>query len=485
MDPKGTKPGLMSRTRTAIRRRRKPITIMIVGVLGVYFGSCGVLCLLHPQACFPPGISRGKLPVVFPRGFLFGTATSAHQIEGGNSNNDWWDFENQPGTIKNGDHSGTAADAWNRIPGDIALMKSIGANAYRFSIEWSRLEPQEGTYDQAAFDHYQNELRQLHAAGITPMVTLLHFTLPKWLAARGGLLAPDFPERFAAFTHQAATRLGSQATLWCTINEPNVQMYNGYIEGIWPPGEHSKEHAVQAFAALLRGHAAAAGVLHRELPGAQVGVAQHLIDFEPLSRLNLIDWYAAISAGDAFNWAFYDSIAAGRILFHATGFPSLDEPLASLAGSTDYFGMNYYRRVLVGMDLSSPSLIKYVPGPGPPTDLGWEIHPEGLLQLLRASYSRYKLPIYITENGLANGNGAARVTFLDDHLYAVAMALQEGIPVKGYCHWSLLDNFEWAEGFAPRFGLYQVDYATETRKEGLGAAEFRRLSQQILQRHDD
>jgi hypothetical protein len=181
MDPKGTKPGLMSRTRTAIRRRRKPITIMIVGVLGVYFGSCGVLCLLHPQACFPPGISRGKLPVVFPRGFLFGTATSAHQIEGGNSNNDWWDFENQPGTIKNGDHSGTAADAWNRIPGDIALMKSIGANAYRFSIEWSRLEPQEGTYDQAAFDHYQNELRQLHAAGITPMVTLLHFTLPKWL----------------------------------------------------------------------------------------------------------------------------------------------------------------------------------------------------------------------------------------------------------------------------------------------------------------
>jgi beta-glucosidase/6-phospho-beta-glucosidase/beta-galactosidase len=270
MDPKRSKPWLMSRTRTAIRRRRKLITIMIVGGLGVYFGSCGVLCLLHPQACFPPGISRGKLPAVFPRGFLFGTATSAHQIEGGNSNNDWWDFENQPGTIKNGDHSGAAADAWNRIPGDIALMKSIGANAYRFSIEWSRLEPQEGTYDQAAFDHYQDELRQLHAAGITPMVTLLHFTLPKWLAARGGLLAPDFPERFAAFTHQAATRLGSQATLWCTINEPNVQI-----------------------------------------------------------------------------------------------------------------------------------------------------------------------------------------------------------------------NFEWAEGFAPRFGLYQVDYATETRKEGLGAAEFRRLSQQILQRHDD
>jgi len=144
MDPKRSKPGLMLRVRTAILRRRKLTIIMLVGVPGVYFGSCGVLCTLHPQACFPPGISRGKLPAVFPGGFLLGTATSAHQIEGGNSNNDWSDFENQQGTIKDGERSGTAAAAWNQIPGDIALMKSIGANAYRFSIEWSRLESQEG-----------------------------------------------------------------------------------------------------------------------------------------------------------------------------------------------------------------------------------------------------------------------------------------------------------------------------------------------------
>jgi beta-glucosidase len=252
-------------------------------------------------------------------------------------------------------------------------------------------------------------------------------------------------------------------------------MYNGYIDGIWPPGARSKEHAVQAFAALLRSHAAAAGVLHRELPGAQVGVAQNLIDFEPRSRLNLIDWYAAVSAADAFNWAFYDSIAAGRICFRATGFPSLDEPLAGLAGSTDFFGMNYYRRELVGMDLSSPSLIKNVPGPGPKTDLGWEIHPEGLLQLLRESFRRYKLPIYITENGLADGNGAARVTFLDDHIHAVALALQEGIPVKGYFHWSLLDNFEWSHGYSKRFGLVHVDYQTQQRTPKASADFYARV----------
>jgi len=257
-------------------------------------------------------------------------------------------------------------------------------------------------------------------------------------------------------------------------------MFKGYVDGTWPPGERSTARAVQAFAALLRAHAAAAAVLHRELPGAQVGVAQNLVDFESFFWLNPLDWYAASAAADAFNWAFYDSIAAGRIRFHAPGFPSCNEPLAGLHNSADYFGMNYYFRQRVGVNVTSPTLLGNNPGPGPKNDLGWEIYPAGLLLLLRESYARSQLPIYITENGIAARQGAARAKFLDEHLYAVALALQEGIPVKGYFHWSLLDNFEWAEGFAPRFGLYHVDYETQIRTENPGAAEFHRLSNQMV-----
>lgn len=470
----------MAEATIALHRNSNHLPILLLALLALTLANCGLSPILDAQSHFPPGVSHANLPAVFPPSFLLGTATSAYQIEGGNSNSDWFAFEQRPGTIKHGDRAGAAADAWNRVPGDIALMKNLGANAYRFSVEWSRLEPQQGVYDEAAFAHYADQLRQLRAAGITPMVTLLHFTLPQWLADRGGVLAPDFPDRFAAFAHQAATHFRGQTALWCTINEPNVQMFNGYMDGRWPPGERSRSHAVQAFAALLRAHAAAAAILHRELPGAQVGVAQNLVDFEPFLWLNPFDWYVASAAADTFNWAFYDSIAAGRIRLHAPGFPSLDEPLAALRNSADYFGMNYYFRQRVGVNLTSPVLLGNEPGPGPKSDLGWEIYPAGLLQLLRESYGRYKLPIYITENGLADRQGTARVKFLDDHLYAVALALQEGIPVKGYFHWSLLDNFEWAEGFAPRFGLYQVDYATQARTESPGAAEFRRLSKLIL-----
>ncbi len=472
------KRGLRSCIRTARSRRGRWILCVLASLLVLYGGTCGMLCLLYPQASFPEGGAHSNLPAVFPAGFLCGTATAAHQIEGGNTNNDWWRFEPVP----NGDRSGAAVDSWNRVADDIALMKSVGANAYRFSVEWSRLEPNEGVYDAKAFEHYRDQLRQLRADGITPMVTLLHFTLPQWLADKGGLLHPNFPERFAAFVQQVATQLGDQVSLWCTINEPNVQMYNGYIMGIWPPGRKSNEDAARAFVAMLKAHAKAAAVLHRDCPGSSVGVAMHLVDLQPRSRLNLIDWYAAGVAAQAFNWAFYDCIAAHRIHFHAPGFPAYDEDLPELAGSADYFGVNYYRRELVGFDPRTPGYIRNCPGPGPRNDLRWEIHPEGLLQLLRASCRRYHLPIYITENGIADRQGQTRVTFLDDHLYAVALALQEGIPVRGYFHWSLMDNFEWAEGFAARFGLFSVDHEDPnlTRRAGPGAAEFRRLSAQII-----
>jgi beta-glucosidase len=355
-------------------------------------------------------------------------------------------------------------------------MKRVGANAYRFSLEWSRLEPREGTWDEAAWAHYLDEVRRLRSGGVEPMVTLLHFTLPLWIADRGGLTAPEFPERFARFAAEAARRLGPQVDLWCTINEPNVQVYIGYVDGAWPPGRKPPAEVVKATAALLRAHALATAALRDLDRGAQVGVAQHVIVFDPASRWSLADWIAARTAREAFDWAFLDSIATGRMRFSAPGFPSLDEPFPGLKGSLDFVGINYYRRNLVRFTPGAPGLVLTTTGPGPLNDRGWEIHPEGLLRVLRMAWARYRLPIHVTENGIPDAKGTKRAAFIRAHAHAMARALAEGIPVRGYFFWSLLDNFEWTDGFAPRFGLYRVDYTTLERTLAPGAEAFTEIA---------
>jgi beta-glucosidase len=453
--------------------------LLVLFVLALlYAAACLYLAQKSPPVAFTP--EELAAPVgPLPASFLLGTATAAHQIEGGNDKNDWWRFEEKPGAIKNGDRSGRAADHWSRVPGDIALMKSLGANAYRFSIEWSRVEPEKARYDEAAWAHYEDEVKQLKAAGITPMVTLLHFTLPAWLADEGGVTAPDFPARFGAFAAEAARRLGGDVDLWCTLNEPNVQMFFGYVEGTWPPGEKSNELAARAFAGLLRGHAAAAKAIRGQDPAAKIGVAMHLQVFDPLYRVSLLDWIIARASASAFNWAFYDSIQAGRVRFSAPGFPSLDEPADDLKSSADFFGVNYYRRELVHFSPGAVGMVARQPGPNPTTDMGWEIYPEGLLRVIREAHGRYGLPIYVTESGVSDIAGTQRPAYLRGHLRAVVRALQEGIPVEGFFYWSLMDNFEWAEGFTPRFGLYRVDYATQERAPAPGAEVFREAAQAL------
>ena len=306
------------------------------------------------------------------------------------------------------------------------------------------------------------------------MVTLHHFTLPRWL--EGGVLDPEFPAAFGRLAGEAARRLGGEVELWCTINEPNVLMFKGFVEGSWPPAVQDPARAVGAFANLLRAHAQAADAIRAARPRAKIGVAMHLRVFEPSRPWFLLDGIAARGSARVFNWAFHDAIAAGRLRFSAPGFPHLDEPLPELVGSVDWFGLNYYSRDMVRFSPSAPGLTARMPGPGAQTDLGWEIHPEGLLRLLRAAHRRYGLPIHVTENGIADARGTARAAFLRAHVHAVARAAAEGVPVRGYFHWSLTDNFEWAEGFEPRFGLYRVDYRTFARAPAGGAEEFAALA---------
>jgi len=439
-----------------------------------WLGTCAYFSRQDPSFAFQ-AVERARPLLPGPPGFLWGTATAAHQIEGGNTN-DWSRFEEEPGRIARAERSGRAVDGWNRMAEDVALMAALNANAYRFSIEWSRLEPAEGTWDEAAWAHYGELVARLREAGITPLVTLLHFSLPLWLADRGGATAPDFPDRFARFAAEAAKRFSPRVGLWCTVNEPNVQMYQGYVEGVWPPGKKSRAEAVGAFAGLLRAHAKAAAVLHARDRKAQVGVAINLIAFEPGSRWSVPDWLAARGAGDAFDWAFYDAIQVGRVRFRVPGFPAIDEPLGDLAGSADYFGANYYRRDKVRFSPSAPGFVALLPVTGPTSDLGWEVHPESLLRLLRRAWSRYRLPVYVTENGIADAKGSLRGDYIRDHAYALSRAIAEGIPVRGYFHWSLMDNFEWAEGFTPRFGLYRVDYPSLQRRPAGGSETFAALA---------
>jgi beta-glucosidase len=437
----------------------------------VYFIACIALASTEPVVEFAE-IPDPPFTAPFPAGFLWGTATSAHQVEGGNDFNDWAQFEAEPGSVE----SGAAVDHWNRVGDDIALMSALGANAYRFSVEWSRVEPREGVWDEVAWTHYENEVAQLRDAGIVPMLTLLHFTIPAWIAERGGVTAPDFPERFARFAGEAARRLGPQVDLWCTLNEPNVQMYQGYVEGVWPPRIRDTGLAAEAFAGLVRGHAAAAAAVREADPDAEIGVAINMIVFDPGSRWSLPDWIAVAEADKGFNWAFYDSIEMGRILLSLADFPELDEPLEGLAGSVDFLGLNYYRRNIVKFTPGAPGLVTILPGPGQLSDSGVEVYPEGLLRLLRRAWERYALPIYVTENGVADSTGTMRPGFIRSHAYAIDRALEEGIPVLGYFHWSLMDNFEWASGFGPRFGLYRIDYETLERIATPAGAEFARLA---------
>lgn len=445
------------------------------GLAVVYLAACVCFQRSHPRAVLGPE-SRTAFASSWPKGFLWGTATAAHQVEGGNAFNDWARFERLPGKIAHGDTSGTAAGQWDKVAGDIALMRELGSNSYRFSLEWSRLEPAEGVWNEAAWQHYADEVSQLRAAGQEPVVTLLHFTLPVWLADRGGATAPDFPERFGRFAAEAARRLGPQVRWWCTVNEPQVQMYQGYVIGVWPPGVKNNALAVRAFEGLLRAHGAAAIALRKGDPDAYIGLASNMVYFEPANRWNLLEQIVTHVVSNGFNWSFYESINEGRLLFRMPGFPSLDTPAPELKGTIDWVGINYYRRNLVRFAPGAPGMVDISAGPGTLSDAKVEIYPEGLLALLREGWKRYHLPIVITENGVADSAGVHRPMFVREHAYAAKQAIAEGVDMRGFFHWTLMDNFEWAEGYGWRFGLYRLDRATLARTRAAGWEEFRRLA---------
>jgi beta-glucosidase len=412
-------------------------------------------------------------------------------VEGGNDN-DWsaWEqgaFPDGQPHIKHGEVSGAACESWDRFDEDLRLLKRLGANAYRFSVEWSRLEPARGVFREEVAERYRAWCRKLREAGLEPMVTLHHFTLPRWVSEAGGWERDETLDHFEAFAGRVVKRLGAEVDLWCTVNEPNVQAAFGYLKGTWPPGKQSQRDFAFVLSRLIEAHARAARQirLHDTVDAdgdgkpAKVGIAHHVRVFKP--ERGRLDRFIAAYTDDFFNGTVLEAVETGRIRMWLPGAVDIDRRVADLKGSFDYLGLNYYSRDHVRADLKDPSLSRmYVPDASPKNDLGWELYPEGLYLLLKR-YAKLGLPIYITENGIADASGEKRAEFLRSHLYAVQRAVKEGVDVRGYFHWSLLDNFEWAEGFEPRFGLYRVDFGSpeKTRSETAGVRVFQQAAREI------
>jgi beta-glucosidase len=403
----------------------------------------------------------------FPDGFLWGAATSAHQVEGGNTLNDWWRFEQQPGAIVGGRGSGEACQHYERYEDDFALAAADGHNAHRLSLEWSRLEPRPGTFDPSAVAHYRAVLDSLRRHGLTPVVTLHHFTNPLWIADAGGWESRATVDRFESFVRFCAREFGDQVDWWCTVNEPEVMAFRGYSEGVWPPGVRDQGRALSVIANLLEAHGRAYHVLHAEDRvdadgdglAARVGFAKHRVNLEPLSAWNPIDRLQTHLEDRVFNEAVERAAVDGTIDLWIPGARRVRRVLPELRGTLDWYGLNYYTRWMV----RSQSPEAHVARPGATlNDLGWELWPEGLEQALVAA-GRFGRPVLITENGVADAYDRLRPAAIVAFVEAMHRARARGVDVIGYLHWSLLDNFEWSEGFRGRFGLYEVDFDAPDR----------------------
>ena len=407
---------------------------------------------------------------MFPPDFLFGTATSATQVEGHCSDTDWHAFASTRGRVKNGDTPAVACDQWHLWREDVALQARLGMGAHRLSVEWARVEPRPDEIDGRALDHYRAVLGALRDAGIAPMVTLHHFSLPRWMEARGGLLSADLPDRLARYTRRVVGALGDLCELWITVNEPSVLAAHAYLLGAWPPARTDPVAAVRAHHRLLEAHVAMYHAVHEaDAHGhARVGVAHHLRVVQPERPSRWADRAAAALMRGTFNDAFARAVVEGRMYGGALDRARNDRGfcVADARGTQELFGINYYSRDVVRFSLAHAGemfVARGVPPGAEVSDLGWEIFPEGLGMVVREWAARSELPVYVTENGIADAEDRRRGKFLVDHLAQIEAAITRGVDVRGYFHWSLLDNFEWAEGYAPRFGLVAVDYGTQAR----------------------
>ena len=403
-----------------------------------------------------PQKADSPLAKKFPEGFLWGAAASAHQVEG-NNHNDWteWEFENSkiksqnaklkqwpdfilekyPNPLQEENYiSGKACDHYNRYEKDFDIAKSLGHNAHRFSIEWSRVEPEEGKFNSEAIEHYRKVIHALRARDLEPFLTLWHWTMPVWFVKKGGFEKSSNIKYFVQFCEHIAMEFKGNVKFWVVLNEPEIYAGHSYLKGIWPPQKKNLIPYLSVIVNLIKAHRESYKIIKKINSGAQVGIAKNNIYFEAhknkvhnLMLKKFIDWW----------WNFY---FLNRIKNHQ-----------------DFIGLNHYFHNRIKNFKFNQNENKKV------SDMNWELYPEAIYYVLK-SLKKYNKPVYIIENGLADAKDENREWFIKESLQNIHKAIAEGVDVKGYFHWSLLDNFEWDKGFWPRFGLVEIDYETLERK---------------------
>jgi len=389
---------------------------------------------------------------LFPKDFMWGASTASHQVEGGTINQ-WsvWELANASTLAKTAHRrlghlpmwpeiqkqaedpanyvSGVGVKHYERYEEDFDILKKLNLNAFRFGIEWSRIEPEEGKWDIAEIDHYHKYIDSLAERGITPMLNIWHWTMPTWFTDKGAFLYRRNLKYFDKFVEKLATEFGHKVKYFITINEPNVYANAGYFIGEWPPQQKSPFRSIKVYWMLTRAHKRAYKILKKENPELQIGIAAQLANIQAKRPHNFFDGLATKIMRYGWNWWF----------------------IRRIRHQQDFVGLNYYfTDYYTGM-------IKRVNPKVPLNDLGWYMEPEGLYPLLLRAWTRYRKPIIITENGVADMDDEYRRWWIEETIVAMTRALSEGVRIVGYFHWSLLDNFEWAYGWWPKFGLIEVD----------------------------
>ena len=364
----------------------------------------------------------------FPEGFLWGASTAAYQVEGGIDDVDWAQAARE-GKVP---PAGAACEFYTRYASDYDLAQSLGMNAQRLSIEWARIEPQEGRFDINAIAHYRDMIGALRERGMEPFINLWHFTLPTWFSDRGGFFDGRASETFARYCAHVVEKLGGDARMWLTINEPMVYSGVGFLRGEWPPF-HKKDFVgfLRMIDALAHAHNLAYTEMKKVMPDVKIGIAKNNIYYE--ADHNPFNIVAAMGMNWFWNERFLNKIARHQ----------------------DFIGLNHYRWRKFGLTAEEQKGVVY-------SDFGWEVHSESLYHCLHG-LKKYHLPVYVTEHGVADEKDVLRPLVLRNAVRSMRRAREEGVEVKGYFHWSLLDNYEWAQGYTKKFGLIAVDFETQVR----------------------
>jgi len=427
----------------------------------------------------------------FPRNFQFGVATSSYQIEGavledGRGTSIWDTFCREPGRISDGSSGDIACDHYHRWPQDLDLIAALGVDAYRFSIAWPRIQALgSGTINPLGLDFYERLVDGMLERGLKPYATLYHWDLPQALQDAGGWTNRDTAYRFAEYARAVAQRLGERVVSYATLNEPWCSSVLSYQLGHHAPGLHDRKAALSAAHHLLVGHGEAMKALREVVPGSELGIVLNLTPMYPASDSEAEHRTAALEDGKFNRW-FLDPLLRGEYPFDIWEHYGADVPevqagdLETLKGPLDFMGVNYYTRAFVSSDAQKPAGASY-------TAMGWEVFPQGFTDLLLRLKRDYAVPpLFITENGAAYSDTLStdgesvhdleRVSYFASHLEAVRQATVQGVDVRGYFAWSLMDNFEWAFGYEKRFGLVYVDYATQQRTLKDSARWFRALA---------